>query len=91
MKPVSEKQSEISTMTEENIKEVLTSVKKGSLSVDDGLKKLKHLPFEDVGFARIDHHRTLRQGFPEVIFGRGRPSARFRALLNACWPISRTS
>ena len=59
-------------MTEENIKEVLTCVKKGSLSVDDGLKKLKHLPFEDVGFARIDHHRTLRQGFPEVIFGRGK-------------------
>ena len=59
-------------MTEENIKELLTSVKKGSLSVDDGLKKLKHLPFEDVGFARIDHHRALRQGFPEVIFGRGK-------------------
>jgi len=59
-------------MTEENIKEVLASVKKGSLSVDDGLKKLKHLPFEDLGFARIDHHRTLRQGFPEVIFGRGK-------------------
>jgi NCAIR mutase (PurE)-related protein len=52
-------------MTEENIKEVLASVKKGSLSVDDGLKKLKHLPFEDLGFARIDHHRTLRQGFPK--------------------------
>ena len=68
---VSKKPSEASTMTEENIKAVLTSVKKGTLSVDDGLMKLKHLPFEDVGFARIDHHRTLRQGFPEVIFGQG--------------------
>jgi len=59
-------------MTENKIREVLTRVRKGSLSVDDGMKKLKHLPFEDMGFARIDHHRTLRQGFPEVIFGRGK-------------------
>src|SRR5262249_14145595 len=59
-------------MTENKLREVLTQVKKGSLSVDDGLKKLKHLPFEDMGFARIDHHRPLRQGFPEVIFGRGK-------------------
>jgi NCAIR mutase (PurE)-related protein len=59
-------------MTEEDIKDILARVRKGSLSVDAGVKKLKHLPFEDVGFARIDHHRTLRQGFPEVIFGRGK-------------------
>jgi len=68
-------------MTEQNIKEVLTRVKQGTLSIDDGLKKLKHLPFEDVGFARIDHHRALRQGFPEVIFGRGKTVQQIRGIV----------
>jgi hypothetical protein len=59
-------------MTEQNLKKLLVSVKAGRLSVQEGLKRLKNLPFEDVGFARIDHHRSIRQGFPEVIFGRGK-------------------
>lgn len=59
-------------MTEQQIRKILNDVQTGSLSIDKGVEKLKHLPFEDVGFARIDHHRTLRQGFPEVIFGRGK-------------------
>ena len=42
------------------------------MTPDEGLKRLKHLPFEDLGYARVDHHRTLRAGFPEVVFGRGK-------------------
>src|SRR5215469_6511245 len=59
-------------MTEEQIRKVLEEHKGGALSADDALHRLRALPFEDLGFANIDHHRTLRQGFPEVIFGMGK-------------------
>jgi NCAIR mutase (PurE)-related protein len=68
-------------MTERNLRKILASVKDGSVSVDEGIEKLKNLPFEDVGFARIDHHRTLRQGFPEVIFGRGKTPLQIQAIV----------
>lgn len=51
---------------------MLKDVQKGKLSVPDALEKLKHLPFEDMGFARIDHHRHIRQGIPEVVFAAGK-------------------
>jgi len=66
---------------ESKLRKILASVKRGSLSVEQGISKLKNLPFEDVGFARIDHHRTLRQGFPEVIFGRGKTAAQIEAIV----------
>ncbi|MCA9242862.1 MAG: nickel pincer cofactor biosynthesis protein LarB [Phycisphaerales bacterium] len=44
----------------------------GELSADEAATRLRHLPFEDMGFARVDHHRALRCGFPEVIFGLGK-------------------
>ena len=59
-------------MSPKQILELLEQVSAGALTPDEGLKRLKHLPFEDLGFARVDHHRTLRIGFPEVIFGRGK-------------------
>jgi pyridinium-3,5-biscarboxylic acid mononucleotide synthase len=68
-------------MTEQNIRRILAGVKNGRLSIDDGLEKLRHLPFEDVGFARIDHHRVIRQGFPEVIFGLGKTVAQIEAIV----------
>ena len=52
------------------LKELLEKVRDGSVDVDESLKRLKTLPFEDIGFASIDHHRHLRRGFPEVIYGR---------------------
>ena len=54
------------------IKKLLESLNKGSISVSDALKKLKHLPFENIGLANIDHHRSLRKGLAEVIFGEGK-------------------
>lgn len=56
-------------MDAEAIKELLEKVKRGDVSVDKAMEQMRSLPFEDLGFARIDHHRTLRKGFPEVILG----------------------
>ncbi len=54
------------------VKQILKSVKDGSLSVDEALLKLKSEPFDDLGFAKVDLHRRTRQGFPEVIYGAGK-------------------
>ncbi len=59
-------------MNELELKKLLKAVRAGSLSEGEALKRLKHLPFEDLGFAKVDHHRALRQGFAEVIFGKGK-------------------
>jgi NCAIR mutase (PurE)-related protein len=57
------------------VRNFLQAVKAGKVSVDNAVERLRHLPYEDLGFAKIDHHRALRQGFPEVIFGRGKTTA----------------
>jgi NCAIR mutase (PurE)-related protein len=59
-------------MTEDQIRKILEQYKSGDLSSDDALHCFRALPFEDLGFANVDHHRTLRQGFPEVVFGMGK-------------------
>jgi hypothetical protein len=60
-------------MEVEHIKKLLEEVKTGKLTIDEALNKLRFLPYEELGsFAHIDHHRTLRRGFPEVIFGQGK-------------------
>jgi len=50
----------------------LDRISRGEVSVDEGIEKLKDLPYEDIGVAHIDHHRSLRRGLPEVIFGEGK-------------------
>lgn len=57
-------------MNERDARKFLEAVKRGALTVEDGIEQLRQLPYEDLGFAKIDHHRALRQGFPEVIFAR---------------------
>ncbi len=52
--------------------DLLTRVQRGEATVEQALDALKTLPFEDLGFARVDHHRALRKGFPEVILGQGK-------------------
>ena len=59
-------------MTPDNLSKLLQQVRRGRLSVPQALERLRHLPFEDLGFVKIDHHRTLRQGIPEVIFALGK-------------------
>lgn len=67
-------------MHETKIKKLLEEVKEGKASVGDALKELKTLPFNDLGFANIDSHRSLRQGFPEVIFGEGKTFSQIKKI-----------
>ncbi len=56
-------------MTEKQIREILQNVASGRMTTNTAMKRLKHLPFEDLGFAKIDNHRDIRRGVPEVVFG----------------------
>ena len=56
-------------MNAESIRKLFEQVRRGKLSPDDAVQRLRHLPFEDLGFAKVDHHRALRAGMPEVILG----------------------
>ena len=60
------------TMDSDKLKTLLQDIAGGTVSVDDGIDRLRHLPFEDLGFARVDHHRGIRCGFPEVIYCPGK-------------------
>jgi pyridinium-3,5-biscarboxylic acid mononucleotide synthase len=70
-------------MDSERIVELLTEVRRGKVSVSKAVARLRHLPFEDLGFAKVDHHRTLRQGFPEVIMGQGKQPKEIAAIVRA--------
>lgn len=59
-------------MDQLEIKSLLNKVANSEISVDDAMKKIKLMPFEDLGFAKPDHHRGIRQGVPEVIYGSGK-------------------
>jgi pyridinium-3,5-biscarboxylic acid mononucleotide synthase len=59
-------------MDERDIRDLLEAVRRGKQSIEESVRKLRQLPYEDLGFAKIDHHRALRQGFPEVVFARGK-------------------
>src|SRR5260370_36253168 len=59
-------------MNQTDLLKILESVKAGKLAPDLAMERLKHLPFEDLGFAKVDHHRALRQGFAEVVLGKGK-------------------
>jgi hypothetical protein len=52
--------------------QLLLDIRSGETTIENALESLSQLPFQDIGFAKVDHHRTLRRGFPEVIFGQGK-------------------
>jgi NCAIR mutase (PurE)-related protein len=60
---------------------LLNKVKAGKITIDEALGQLRSLPFEDLGFTRIDHHRSLRKGFPEVIWGQGKTPGEIVSIL----------
>ena len=76
-------------MDSETIKGILDSVRKGALPVRDALARLKHLPYEDMHFAKIDHHRHLRQGVPEVVFAAGKNERQVVAIAKAMYKKSK--
>ena len=55
-----------------DLRKLLQDVKDGSTNIDDALSSLKNLPYEDIGYANIDHHREIRNGYPEVIYCEGK-------------------
>ena len=59
-------------MNEAQLRALMEQVREGAIDVDGALARLRHMPFEDLGFAKVDHHRALRQGMPEVIFAMGK-------------------
>jgi len=70
-------------MDPQQIVELLKAVRRGRVSVQQAVARLRHLPFEDLGFAKIDHHRALRQGFPEVVLGHGKEPKQIAAIVTA--------
>ncbi|HYP27718.1 MAG TPA: nickel pincer cofactor biosynthesis protein LarB [Blastocatellia bacterium] len=84
-------------MNREDIKKLIEEVRAGRMGADQAADKLSHLPYEDISFARVDHHREMRVGFPEVILGEGKTVEQIfkiseRILLNSSnLLISRTS
>jgi pyridinium-3,5-biscarboxylic acid mononucleotide synthase len=70
-------------MDAEQIAKLLTEVRRGKVSVSRAMARLRYLPFEDLGFAKVDHHRALRQGFPEVIMGQGKEPKEIAAIVRA--------
>ncbi len=59
-------------MRPDNIRELFQQVRRGKLSPDEAVARLRHLPFEDLDFAKVDHHRVLRAGMPEVVLAEGK-------------------
>ncbi len=68
------------SLNPESIRKLFEQVRAGKLSPDEGVERLRHLPFEDLGFAKVDHHRALRAGMPEVVFGPGKTPAQVAAI-----------
>ncbi len=69
-------------MNSDSILKLFQQVRRGKLSPDDAVARLRHLPFEDLGFAKLDHHRRLRAGMPEVIFGQGKTPAQMAQIFS---------
>ena len=70
-------------MNSQELLKLLKSVRSGKLVPEEAIERLKHLPFEDLDFAKVDHHRTLRQGFAEVVFGKGKTPGQVASIVRA--------
>jgi hypothetical protein len=70
-------------MDQIQLRALLEEVRGGAVGVDAALERLRHMPFEDLGFAKVDHHRALRHGMPEVVFGQGKTADQISAIAGA--------
>ncbi|HAR62834.1 MAG: nickel pincer cofactor biosynthesis protein LarB [Candidatus Margulisiibacteriota bacterium] len=75
-------------MDEKFLSELLNKYKDDKLSFEETLAILKKVPFEDIGFAKVDHHRSLRKGFPEVIYCPGKTPEQIKAIIEKMLPYS---
>jgi len=67
-------------MDEEQLRSLFEQVRAGAMDVDGALQRLRHMPFEDLGFAKVDHHRALRHGMPEVVLAKGKTAEQIIAI-----------
>ena len=67
-------------MDQDQLRDLLAHVRDGGIDVEAALGRLRHMPFEDLGFAKIDHHRSLRHGMPEVILAKGKTPEQVAAI-----------
>jgi NCAIR mutase (PurE)-related protein len=70
-------------MNEAQLRSLFEQVREGAVDVEQALGRVRHMPFEDLGFAKVDHHRALRHGMPEVIFGLGKATEEIVAIAGA--------
>src|SRR5215471_21514921 len=70
-------------MNPREILKILQAVEAGKMPSETAIGRLKHLPFEDLGFAKVDHHRALRQGFAEVVFAKGKTPQQVAEIVRA--------
>jgi pyridinium-3,5-biscarboxylic acid mononucleotide synthase len=68
-------------MDEPGLQRLLNDVRSGAVSPDEAVHQLRRLPFADLGFAKVDHHRSLRQGLPEAVYGQGKTAAQCSAIV----------
>jgi len=71
-------------MTEQTLRELLEAVRGGRQTVDQAVTRLRSLPFEDLGFAKVDHHRSIRCGFPEVVYCAGKSVQQAAEIFERC-------
>ena len=68
-------------MDKDHLRALLDQVREGSVDVDAAMTRLRHMPFEDLGFAKVDHHHALRHGMAEVVFGKGKSPEQISAIV----------
>ena len=71
-------------MNEAALRELLESLRSGACTLDDAVARLRSLPFEDLGFAKVDHHRALRCAFPEAIYCEGKTVEQVAPIFERC-------
>ncbi len=77
-------------MNSSQIAGILSAVKSGKLTVEKAVQRLRHLPYENLSFAKVDHHRQLTQGIPEVIFAEGKTISEIRAIAVSMYKRSKS-
>ncbi len=67
-------------MDQDQLRALFEQVRTGAVDIDAAMGRMRHMPFEDLGFAKVDHHRALRHGMPEVIFAKGKTPEQVAAI-----------
>jgi hypothetical protein len=70
-------------MDRDQLRVLFEEVQSGAMDVESALNRMRHMPFEDLGFAKVDHHRELRHGMPEVIFAKGKTPEQVTAIASS--------